>query len=104
MTVVLSVKIDKEKLAEIEEIARQESSDRSTVARRLLDIAVKEWKVNKAIEIFRQDKVSIWKASEMAGLSLREFIELLDERRVEWVGVSSGDLEREVRAITKELS
>jgi hypothetical protein len=33
MTVVLSVKLDKEKLAEIEEIAREERSDRSTVAR-----------------------------------------------------------------------
>jgi hypothetical protein len=38
-----------------------------------------------------------------AGLSLREFIEVLDESKVDWVGVSLGDLEAEVRAIGKEV-
>lgn len=103
MTEVLSVKVDKEKLAEIEEIARQEKSDRSTAARRLLDMGVREWKLNKAVDMFREGKLSLWKGSVMAGLSLRQFIEILDDRRVDWVGISAKDLEAEIRAIDKEL-
>jgi len=103
MTKVLSVKVDKEKLDEIEEIAREEKSDRSTTTRRLLDMGMKEWRINKAVETFRQAKLSAWKSSEIAGLSLREFFEILNERKVDWVGVSRSDLEAEVRAIGKEL-
>jgi predicted HTH domain antitoxin len=66
-------------------------------------IGMKGWKVNIAIKTFRQGKVSLWKASVKAGLSLREFIEVLDESKVDWVGVSLGDLEAEVRAIGKEV-
>lgn len=102
MTEVLSVKVDKEKLRELEEIAREEHSDRSTAARRLLDIGVKEWKVNKAVEMFRTRKVSVWRAAAMAGVSLREFIEILDERKVDWVGINPEDLQAEIVAIEKE--
>jgi len=42
MTEVLSVKVDKEKLRQLEETAREEQSDRSTTARRLLDMGIKE--------------------------------------------------------------
>ncbi len=102
MTEVLSVKVDKEKIRQLEEIAREEQSDRSTTARRLLDIGMKEWKVNKAIEMFRRGKVSLWRGAASAGVSLREFIEILDERKVAWVGVSALELESEAKAIEKE--
>jgi predicted HTH domain antitoxin len=63
---------------------------------------LKKWKVNRAVEIFGQGKVSVWKASAMADLSLREFIELLNGRRLDWVGIIPEDLESEVRSIAKE--
>jgi predicted HTH domain antitoxin len=102
MTEVLSVKVDSEKLKQIEEIAREEQSDRSTTARRLLDMGMKEWKVNKAVENFRRGKQSLWRGAATAGVSLREFTEILDERKVAWVGVSAQDLEAEVKTIEKE--
>ena len=65
-------------------------------------MGMKEWKVNKAVEMFRQGKLSLWRGATMAGLSLREYIEILDDRRIDWVGISGKDLEAEVRAIEKE--
>ena len=59
MTEVLSGKVDKEKLKQLEEIALDEQADRSTGARRLLDMGMKEWKVNKAVEMFRRGKPSL---------------------------------------------
>ena len=104
MAEVLSVKVDKKKLRELEEIARDESSDISSTARRLLDLGMKEWKVNKAVEMFRRGKISLWKGSSMAGISLREFLEILDERRVDWVDVAAEEVEAEVSAIKKETT
>jgi predicted HTH domain antitoxin len=103
MPEVLSVKVDGEKLRQLEEIAREEQSDKSTIARKLLDMGMKEWKVNKAVEMFRRGKLSLWKGAATAGVSLREFIEILDERKVAWVGVSLQDLDAEVKAIEKEM-
>ncbi len=102
MTEVLSVKVDKKKLRELEEIARDENSDRSATARRLLDIGMKEWKINKAVEMFRRGKISLWKGATAADISLREFVEILEDRRVDWIGVTPEELEAEVRAIKKE--
>ena len=102
MTGFLSVKVDSERLEEIEEISREEQTDRSTTAGRLLDMGMKEWKVNKAVEMFRGGKLSLWKGADTAGISLREFTEVLDDRRVAWVGVSARDLEAEVKAIENE--
>ena len=102
MTEVLSVKVDKEKLRELEQIARDEHSDRSTAARQLLDMGMREWKINKAVDMFRQGRLSLWRGAAMAGVSLREFIETLNERKVDWVGVSAEDIETEVKAIEKE--
>ena len=67
MTEVLSVKVDSEKLKQLEEIAREEQSDRSTTARRLLDMGMKEWKVNKAVEMFRRGKLSLWRGRRHGG-------------------------------------
>jgi hypothetical protein len=34
-------------------VSKRRSGDRSTVARRLLDVGMKEWKLNGAVEMFR---------------------------------------------------
>ena len=102
MPEVLSVKVEKEKLRQLEEIAKEEQSDRSTVARRLLDVGIRDWKVDKAVERFLKGRVSLWKGSDAAGLSLREFMKVLEERRAQTVGVTAAELEKEVGALASE--
>ena len=102
MSEVLSVKVEKEKLKQLEEIAKEERSDRSTVARRLLDAGIREWKVDRAVEKFQKGKASLWRASQEAGLSLRELMEVLEERKVSTVGVTPAELEKEVEALAGE--
>lgn len=102
MPEVLSVKLDKEKLDLLEAIAREERSDRSTVARKLLDMGMREWKIDRAVDLFVGRKVSLWKAADEAGVSLREFVDILNERKIVWVGVKPEELEEEAQAIMKE--
>jgi len=102
MSDVLSVKIDKDRLKMLEEIAREEESDRSTVARKLLDMGIKNWKIERAIKSFSKGKISLWKAAETAGVSLREFIDILNDRKISWVRIKPEELEAEVQAMLKE--
>lgn len=102
MSEVLSVKVEKEKLKELEEIAREEQSDRSTVARRLLDSGIRKWRVDRAVQRFGAGKVSLWKASAEAGISLREFMRTLEERKLTTVGIDPDELRKEVDALASE--
>jgi len=102
MSDVLSVKIDKYRLRLLEEIAREEETDRSTVARKLLDAGIKKWKIDRSIKLFSEGRLSLWKAAETADVSLREFIAILNERKISWVRIRPEELEAEVRAMLKE--
>jgi predicted HTH domain antitoxin len=102
MSDVLSVKIDKDKLKLLEEMAREEETDRSTVARKLLDMGIRDWKTERSVKLFSEGKVSLWKAAEIAGVSLREFIEIVKERKLSMVKIKSDDIDIEVNAILKE--
>jgi predicted HTH domain antitoxin len=99
MTEVLSVKIEEDMAKLIEEVAREEGTEKSPAARKLLALGAKQWRVEKAIGLVTAGKVSLWKASEIAGISLREFLEVLGERKIPWVKISPRELEEEIRRI-----
>jgi len=101
---VLSVKIDEDTAKIIEEIAREEGTEKSPVARKLLALGLKQWRLEKAIGLVMSGKVSVWKASEIADMSLREFLEVLDRRKIPWVKFSPEDLEKEIRRIKRKVA
>lgn len=86
-----------------EEIARfmeEEGLDKSTAIRRILEMGVSEWKRRRAIELYSSGKITLWKASQISGLSLREMIEELNRLRIT-THVTSRDLEEDIEAAKK---
>jgi len=71
-----------ELLKEIQEMAKEESIDRSSAIQRLLKIGLKEYKMEKALNLYRDGKVTLWKAAELAGVSLREMMETIKARDI----------------------
>lgn len=99
MQKVLSMKID-DKVAElIGEIAKEEGTGKSPMARKLLELGLRQWRMEKAVSSVISGKASVWKASEMAGISLREFLEILKRRRISWVRIEPSDIEAEMKHI-----
>jgi predicted HTH domain antitoxin len=83
-----------------EEIGRfmdEEGLDKSTALRRVLEIGVGEWKRRRAVELYRSGKVTLWKASQMWGVSLREMLDELDRLRV-IAHVAAKDIEEDIEA------
>lgn len=56
--------------------------DRSTVIRRFLLKAVKDWLIEKSLEEYEEGKLTLWQAAEKCGLSLWEMIDEARKRRV----------------------
>lgn len=80
--VTKSVRLPKEIVEEIERLSREEEIDKGMLIRRLIAESLKEYKVKKALELYREGKVSLWKAAEIAGITYREALEELKKRNI----------------------
>lgn len=67
---------------EIFRFMKEEGLDKSTAIRRILEIGVGEWKRRRAIELYRSGKVTLWKASQIWAVSLREMLDELNRLRI----------------------
>lgn len=56
--------------------------DKSSAIRRLLERGIKGWKLDRAIGEYRDGRVSLMKASEMADITVWEFIDELKRRNI----------------------
>ena len=99
MASTISVRVEKDILKELEKLEEQWQTDRSEAIRRLLVNALKEWKIQHALEELAKHKISIGKAAERAGISLWEMLELVKEKNIDWTGYNDEDLEQDLKLI-----
>jgi len=78
----LAARVSKEISDLIAEISAEEKLDRSSVVRRLLDIGVREWRIQNALERYGQGSITVPRAAELAGVSIYEMISILEERKI----------------------
>ncbi len=103
MVEVLSVRVPKEVREWLEELAKLEGRDRAEIVRDILVSGVRERRVKIALKLYSEGKVTLWKAAELAGLSLWEIIEEMEKRGVE-LQYSLKELEEDLRAALSEGS
>ncbi len=97
----LTVRLEKELINKIEEEARQEKTDKSTVARKLIAIGIKQAQKARALEEYRRGECTIWKASLKAGIPLREMLELIRREKIP-VHISTEDVDEAWREAVEE--
>lgn len=72
----------KDRIKQIEQIAHEEKVDKSTILDRALEDYTKEWALEKALELYRNGKITLSRAAEKAGLTIWEIIDALEERKI----------------------
>ena len=70
---VMTIRLPQEDLKAIEEISDKQKKDKSTIVRDLVELG----KIYFAITEYKENKISIGKAAEIAGLSISEIMDLL---------------------------
>jgi len=98
MPVTLTTRVDDELAKLIDEIAKKEGMDRSTIMRRFLARAVKEWQIEKSLKDYEEGKITLWQAAERCGLSLWEIIEEARKREIH-VPYTLEDLKEDVEGL-----
>jgi predicted HTH domain antitoxin len=82
MPVTVTTRVEDELAKAIDEVAKKEGMDRSTVIRRFLSKAVKEWLIEKSLEDYGNGRLTLWQAAERCGLSLWEMITEVRKREI----------------------
>jgi len=74
---VVTIRIEDGYFEDLKKIEKEEKRDRAEVMRRLLAQSIKEWKIQKALDLLKKRKITIRKASSLAGVSYVEMIDLI---------------------------
>lgn len=82
MPVTVTTRVEDELAKVIDEVAKREGMDRSTVIRRFLLKAVKDWLIERSLEDYEQGKVTLWEAARRCDLSLWEIINEVKKREI----------------------
>jgi len=100
ITVQVATRLKDKILEDFNLIVKEEKTDRATVLRKLLAIGISQWKLEHALKLYKEQKVTTWKAAEIAGISLYEFIDVLKNRRIP-AQYAMEDLEEDLRELAK---
>jgi len=99
----VTTRLPRDILEEVERLAREEKVDRSELIRRLLAYALRQRRVEAAVGAYREGKVTLWKAAEMAGMSLRGMMELARTRKIP-ISYTLEDLRRDIEYVRQKTS
>jgi predicted HTH domain antitoxin len=78
----ISIIIPEDMRKEMESIRNRSMEDQSTLVRRLLRRSLSEEKLDLAIKDYLEDKISIGKAAEFAGVSVWQMMDELKKRNI----------------------
>jgi len=82
MPITITTRVEDELAKMIDEVAKKEGMDRSTVIRRFLLKAMKDWLVERSLEDYEKGKITLWQAATSCGLSLWEIIGEVKKREI----------------------
>jgi len=98
MSVVTTIRLDKNLLKSLNELARREYTARTKVVSELIEIGLKEKLLVLALEKYKKEKITAWKAASEANVTLWEFLEILKAR-----GIPFKTSEDELREMLESL-
>lgn len=101
MTEIISTRIPDEVARDLKEIEKEEKTDRATVVRKLLARAIEQWKTERALRLYREGKVTLWRAARLASITLREMMELATKQGIQFK-YTAKDLEEDIKAALTE--
>ena len=84
MAETVSVRIDKEDVKEIDKLSKLEKKTKSHLLREILELGIKDKKLELALEKFRNNEATAWKAARMADIPLTQFMDILVQKGIDF--------------------
>ncbi len=91
----IATRVPKEIDEFLQKIMREERLDKSATTRRILELGISEWRKERALDTLKKGKATLAKAAEIAALSIYEMIELVKEKKMDYIHITPKDIEEE---------
>ena len=101
MTEITSTRITDDVAKELEEIEKEEKTDRATVIRKFLIRAIEQWKTERSLRLYQEGKITLWRGARLAGVTLREMMEQAAKKGIQFK-YTEKDLEEDIKAALEE--
>ena len=82
LPVTITTRVEDDLAEVIDEVAREEGMDRSTVIRRFLLKAVRNWRIDRSLSDYGAGRLTLWQAANKCSLSLWEMIDEVRKREI----------------------
>ncbi|MBN1674229.1 MAG: UPF0175 family protein [Kiritimatiellae bacterium] len=96
-TVTLSTRLTREEARRIDSLAARAGQERSAVLKRIIRRGLADLQLEEACAAYRQRRISLSRAAELAGLSLRDLLLRLPDAAVE-LNYGEDDLKQDLAA------
>lgn len=81
--------------------ADKERIGMSIAMRKVIDRGIKEIRLEYALEKLREHSITLGKAAELAGISIWEMMDIVKEKRIDWLGLTPEDIDRDLEIIKR---
>lgn len=82
MSKLISTRVPKEVEKDINQLARDKHIGKTLVLREVILKGLTDLKVEYALDLYQKGKLTLWKASQIAGISLWGMIDTVKERQI----------------------
>ena len=80
----VNLRLDRELVDQLDDLARSEHVDRTEIARRILVSGVAEARIEKALDDYRVGRVTAWRGATDAGISLYEMLDRIRDSGIHY--------------------
>ncbi len=97
----VTTRVSEDLLKKLEKIEREEKADRAAIIRKLLDNAVRDWELDRALDKLRKGRITLRTAARKAGLT---YVEMLDRAKKAGIqiGYTTEDLQNDLAEIEEQ--
>jgi predicted HTH domain antitoxin len=82
MPTTLTTRVEDDLAKIIDKVSKEEGMDRSTVIRRFLMKAAKDWLIEKSLQEYEEGRITLWQAARKCGLSVWEMMDEAKRREI----------------------
>lgn len=99
MADIMSVRLGEEIEKDLARVEKKWKIDRSEIIRRLLVDAINNWKIDNAVNDLREGRISIGRAAKECGISIWQMIDIVKEKKIDWINYSEEDIKRDLEIL-----
>ncbi|HLC36046.1 MAG TPA: UPF0175 family protein [archaeon] len=78
----VSVRLDKDSMKQLNQLNKYDKGQKSSLLREVVELGIKDKRLEIALEKFRKNEATAFKAAEIAGVSLSEFLDALKQNNL----------------------